>query len=345
MYTKLPIRFVRKECRGPVTIICLGSCVLVFFLVVYTLLQWPIPPTPETIFPLFMNSLQRNPPFNASKVALLIESRPSLVLTSLMIHFIALLPPDWKFRFMGSPESVKHLNHSSAIRAQVKIGKLELTLIPGNVSTINQEGISQFLTSLWLYEQILSPAEWLLIFQIDSMLCANSRHDLNNWLAYDWVGAPWHPDARFGGNGGLSLRRVSKIIQILKKEQRVPFSEPEDVWLTNRLYHLPDSKLANGSIGLSFSGEMYAGKKEKISGSSDSSKAGNLVKGIDDWRVGFYEPMGYHTGSSGNKFHSAVWGTDELRQHIWSYCPEIKMILDMDLAQFLPVNCNKDKLL
>lgn len=232
-------------------------------------------------------------------------------------------------------------------------GKLDLTYIPSNMTTGSQEEISRFLTNLWLYEVVLQPAEWLLVFQTDSMLCANSRQSLNNWLDYDWVGAPWNPTGRFGGNGGLSLRRVSSIIDVLRNQERRPNSEPEDVWLTDRLGHRPNAKLANGTASLTFSGEMFSGEAEKVAEaakkkgkdkgkSKDPTKAGELVKGIDDWRDGFYEPMGYHTGGSGETLHGGIWGTPEMRKHIWGYCPEVKMMLKMDAAKFVPGDCNSN---
>lgn len=258
-----------------------------------------------------------------------------------MLHFMTVVPPDWRFRFMGSEASVNLVNSSRAVRDQVTAGKLDLTYIPSNMTTGSQEEISRFLTNLWLYETVLQPAEWLLVFQTDSVLCANSRQSLNNYLEYDWVGAPWNPEGRFGGNGGLSLRRVSKIVDVLKNQERLPDSEPEDVWLTDRLGHRPGAKLANGTVSLIFSGEMFSGKEVQVGGKkkTDPLKAGDLVKGMDDWRDGFYEPMGYHTGGSGSTLHSGIWGTPEMRQHIWRYCPEVKMTLKMDAAKYVPGNC------
>lgn len=290
-------------------------------------------------------------PYNVSKVALLIENRSNPILSPLLLHFMSVVPPDWRFRFMGSVESVKHINSSRAIRDAVDSGKLDLTYIPANMTTGSQEEISTFLTTLWLYETVLQPAEWLLVFQTDSMLCSNSRQSLNNWLDYDWVGAPWNPNGRFGGNGGLSLRRVSRIIDVLRNQKRIPGTEPEDVWLTERLGHRPGAKLANGTASLTFSGEMYSGEKEKLAaedkkakekGATDPTKAGELVKGLDDWREGFYEPMGYHTGSGGSTLHGGIWGTPEMRKHIWGYCPEVKMILQMDAAKYVPGDCESN---
>jgi len=240
---------------------------------------------------------------------------------------------------MGSNESVQKINSSRAIRDHVASGKLDLTYIPSNMTTNSQEEISVFLTTLWLYEMVLQPAEWLLVFQTDSMLCANSRQSLNSWLDYDWVGAPWHPNSRFGGNGGLSLRRVSKIIEVLRNQERLPNTYPEDAWLTERLGYLPGARLANGTVSLTFSGEQFEGQTEQA---DDPSNAGEWIKGIDDWREGFYEPMGYHTGFSARKLNKGIWGKPEQRKHIWNYCPEMKMTLKMDAAKYVPGDCNSN---
>ncbi|KXJ94348.1 hypothetical protein Micbo1qcDRAFT_220918 [Microdochium bolleyi] len=353
--------------------------------------------------------------FNESKVALLIENRPTPFLAPLMLHFMSVIPPDWRFRFMGSRESVDFVQQSFAIRQQVGLGKLDLTYIPSNMTTSGSEAISQFLTNLWVYETLLQPAEWLLVFQTDSMLCANSRQNLDDYLDYDWVGAPWNPSGSFGGNGGLSLRRVSSIVQVLRDQRRIPGSEPEDVWLTERLGHRPGAKMANGTLSLTFSGEMNPGSAEMLWDDEQKAKAaaaaakaasgktpldeseldslavtkenidineagsgfgwtadnadpdvaltdeekeakakahgkgkghgldltnGAWKEGIDDYRVGFYEPMGYHIGSSGENLHGGIWGTPALRKHIWDYCPEVKIMLQMDAAEYVPGDCN-----
>lgn len=282
--------------------------------------------------------------YNETKVALLIENRPNPILAPLLLHFMSVVPPDWRFRFMGSIESVHSINQSLAIRNQVAIGKLDLTYIPANMSTAGQEMISRFLTNLWLYETVLQPAEFLLVFQTDSMLCANARDSINNWLEYDWVGAPWNPQGQGGGNGGLSLRKVSSIIDVLHKQTRADNSEPEDVWLSVRLGARPNANLANGSLEIQFSGEMHGGPVEKVwdgKGPKDAFDHG-YVKGVDDWRDGFYEPMGYHTGGSGDTLHGPIWGTPAMRKHIWDYCPEMKMTLKMDAAYYVLGNCNSN---
>lgn len=265
-----------------------------------------------------------------------------------MLHFMSVVPPDWRFRFMGSVESVEFINKSVAIRHQVEAGKLDLTYIPSNMSVASQEEISRFLTNLWMYETVLAPAEWLLIFQTDSILCANAQRNLNDFLEYDWIGAPWNPGSRFGGNGGLSIRRISAIVDVLRSQTRADFSEAEDVWLTERLGHRPNAKMANATVSLTFSGEMHTGSATHLASDRETAQYnstleaaedGELVRGIDDWREGFYEPMGYHTGGGGTYLHSQIWGSPRLRKHIWDYCPEVKMTLAMDAARYVPGSC------
>ncbi len=44
--------------------------------------------------------------YNASKLALVIEPRPLPHLVPHLLHMISVVPPDWRFLFIGSEESV-----------------------------------------------------------------------------------------------------------------------------------------------------------------------------------------------------------------------------------------------
>ncbi|KAF5631923.1 hypothetical protein F25303_9572 [Fusarium sp. NRRL 25303] len=325
-------------------------------LIVLNLTGMPLPVLPKITLHYANQSI-----YNESKVALLIENRPQPIIAPLLLKFMYQMPPDWKFRFMGSNESVAYVNSSAAMREHVKSGKLDLTYIPTNMSTAGQEMISRFLTNLWLYDTVLQPAEMLLVFQTDSILCANNKRTVDEFLGYDYVGAPWDTGGRYGGNGGLSIRRVSSIVSILQNQQRADNSDPEDVWLSTRLGHHVDGRVANGSVSQLFSGEMNGGPGEivpepKCDGDYDDEECehlnmikqmeqpgrpGQWVKGIDDWRDGLYEPMGYHIGGAGF-MHGGVWGSKKKQEHIYNYCPEAKMVLKMDWAPFVPGDCGKD---
>ncbi|KAJ6256033.1 hypothetical protein Dda_9125 [Drechslerella dactyloides] len=249
-------------------------------------------------------------PFNETKVALLIEGRAMPHLTPLLLHYMSVVPPDWRFKFFGTNESVEHLRRSRIVRNHVDDGKLDVELLPEGFRLDGQEATSQTFTNLTFYRDVLAPAEYLLVFQTDAMMCANSGQNLDDWLIYDWVGASWYEGAKYGGNGGLSIRRVSRIIKVLENQVRQPHSQGEDVWLTSRLAMLPGAHMANGTVQKLFSAEMLYSDR----------------------------PMGYHTGKGGEYLHSKNFGTKELRDHLWEYCPELKMMLPMDEERYFPDN-------
>lgn len=109
---------------------------------------------------------------------------------------------------------------------------------------------------------------------------------------------------RFGGNGGLSLRKVPTVKEVLSFQARVDNTESEDKWLSSRIGLLPQANNANATVSGTFSVE-------------------------DVW---FEEPLGYHINPSLTPGNSPdVWSDSYKREQVFDYCPEIKMILPMRL--------------
>jgi len=103
--------------------------------------------------------------------------------------------------------------------------------LPDNIKIIrfndaffkNINGYNQLMLSLKFYKSF-SNYEYILIYQLDSFVF---KDDLAYWCnkGYDYIGAPWKDvlvdyqrgKIDFGvGNGGLSLRKVSSFIKVLK---------------------------------------------------------------------------------------------------------------------------------
>jgi hypothetical protein len=159
-------------------------------------------------------------------------------------------------------------------------------------------------TDRHLYASIMAPAEHLLVFQPGSIFCTNSVETLNDWLEWDWVDAPRSPTTPYGGNGGLSLRKVSKILQVLEAEQREHGDRAlEDQWLVDRLQRLPGAHMPNASVAKHFSVESVWDEK----------------------------PLGYDIGWL-EVHHEQIWGNQRQVKHILEYCPEVKLVLNMTLA-------------
>jgi len=128
--------------------------------------------------------------YNASKLAIMIEGRPLPHLVPQLLHMIAVVPPDWRFMFIGTNKSVASVSRSFATQYHEANGKLDLVPLPAPFSIESKEHVYRLLTDLRFYDQYLEGVEWMLKFESDSIMCANSNDSLNDWLEYDWAGAP-----------------------------------------------------------------------------------------------------------------------------------------------------------
>ena len=81
-----------------------------------------------------------------------------------------------------------------------------------------KQAYSRLLTSRLFWEKL--PLEHVLVFQVDSVLCARSSLRIDDFINYDFVGAPlpkfyWADGLRFG-NGGLSLRSKAMMLAAIE---------------------------------------------------------------------------------------------------------------------------------
>jgi hypothetical protein len=121
-----------------------------------------------------------------------------------------------------------NLNKEFAQRIVEQLSNPRLQLKHLNVNNFTPQEYSKFLkTNKAFYYTI--PTETFLMFQTDSILFEKNKHFIHRFLKYDYVGAPWTWDLVNGvGNGGLSLRKKSKMLEIIEKE---PYNnDPEDMF-------------------------------------------------------------------------------------------------------------------
>ncbi|ETS80292.1 hypothetical protein PFICI_07821 [Pestalotiopsis fici W106-1] len=245
--------------------------------------------------------------YNTSKVVLLIEPRPLPYLVPQLLHMISVVPSDWHFVFIGSSESVSSVSQSHSTRYQQALGKLKLMTLPEPWYIESKEGVYRALTDRRFYEEFLPDVEWLLRYDADSILCANSGSSLNDWLGWDWVGTLGSPEDKAFSNGGLSLRKVSTIKTMLMSQRRVNDSWPEDEWFGNKIRTLPGARVAYDLKDQLAIEHAY-------------------VAGV----MGFYLRDG---GSvlPDTVWNDTVWKDPAQRKAIFEYCPELSLIMDMKL--------------
>ncbi len=128
--------------------------------------------------------------FNQTKVALMIEARPLPHLVPLILHMVSVVPPDWRFVFVGTDKSVVSVGRAYAIKHQQMVGKLDLMVLPDPWEIENKEMVHRLLTDTRFYDEFLPGVEYILKYEADSRLSANSDSSLNDWLGWSWAGAP-----------------------------------------------------------------------------------------------------------------------------------------------------------
>jgi cbb3-type cytochrome oxidase subunit 3 len=166
--------------------------------------------------------------------AIIIEPRKHRAFEFVLRNFLENLDSRWKIMVFHGTQNETFVNDIIAA-----------TPVPARVSTVNmgvanltKDTYSDYMISTDFLYRI--PTEVFLIFQSDSMICPEFKDTINQFIEYEYVGAPWPSDrfpARFYrngslvGNGGLSLRRKTKMLEILKKCE-ADADVPEDVYFS-----------------------------------------------------------------------------------------------------------------
>lgn len=176
---------------------------------------------------------------SSKNVATIIENGPIDKLVPLLHHFGAVLGPEWPIVLFTNQTDIPY---SASLHRVMKSGQITIRSLPADVHFEKQQDVSAFLKKSWFWEQ-LAPAEHVLMFQADSILCSASSLTVDDFLHYDLIGARLDDDKGLGGKhrGGLSLRSRTAMLDVITRSGRATGSlaEPEDQWFYNKLSELP----------------------------------------------------------------------------------------------------------
>ncbi len=165
------------------------------------------------------------------KAAVIIETRQTAAFIPLVLHFSAVLGPDWPIIIYSSEENFGSFTTSDALRRYRKSGRIVVRPLADGLYFPDWAAVSEFVTEPWLWQD-LAPAEHILMFQTDSILCANAARSVEDFFEWDFIGAPIVKQYGEGFNGGLSLRKRSTILRVLEEFTWLddPGHGPEDQW-------------------------------------------------------------------------------------------------------------------
>ncbi|KAE9379208.1 hypothetical protein N431DRAFT_460492 [Stipitochalara longipes BDJ] len=161
------------------------------------------------------------------KIAVILETRPLSHLLPLILHFSSVLGPEWPIYLYTPPSVVEMLQKSAAFNRSIEDGRVEIRGLPIGVVVDypfhNPVKRARFLTGPWFWESLM-PAEHVLLFGADSMICSKSELSIDDFLKYDFIGAPItgeDPDSGLeeilGVSGTLSLRNRNAMVNVAWK--------------------------------------------------------------------------------------------------------------------------------
>ena len=166
--------------------------------------------------------------------AIILEPRKHKALSFVLNNFLTNLSDDWAVILYHGTDNIDYV--TNIIDRDLSQYKDRISLRNLNVANLTSRDYDALLKSAAFYESI--PTEMFLIFQTDTMIFAKHRDLLNQFMQYDYVGAPWDQKMFWTrkffkvGNGGLSLRRRSKMLEVIAKEDAKP-AYHEDAFLSH----------------------------------------------------------------------------------------------------------------
>lgn len=168
------------------------------------------------------SSYFQNIPDKTNKYCVIVEPRKMEILIKVIKNFMYLLQnKGWGLIVVHGTDNEEFVK--SGLSGWKNVNYIKL-----NVSNLTPQMIEQLVTgSTFFWDTLLRiGCEKSLCFQWDTLLL---KDNIDDFINYDYVGAPW-PTNLFGqsinvGNGGLSLRDTSTMIEIVNSCQKIYANE------------------------------------------------------------------------------------------------------------------------
>jgi hypothetical protein len=163
--------------------------------------------------------------------AVIVEPRNHKALSFVLTNMHNNLPKNWNIIWCHTD-----ITDTKTILEKVKIPRLS-TLLLKHKGNMNIGDYNNLLCSeeFWNYFN----KENILIFQTDSIIISESPFDLREYLDFDYIGSPWPfiDMFQYCGNGGLSFRKKSAMLKVIKTLGPNP-GMPEDVFMSTNARHV-----------------------------------------------------------------------------------------------------------
>lgn len=185
-------------------------------------------------------------PKETTHYAIIVEPRIDFKILSILKNHMYFLNENsssikWGLQFFHGIENENYVKEVTKDWENIHFEKI-------NVKNFTKISFNKYFKSIDFWERV--KGDKILTFQLDSLLL---RHGIDEFLNYDYIGAPWTKpkEESFIGNGGLSLRTKQTMKEISQKHNSV---DPiwEDIFFAK---HLKNSKLPDLETAMKFSVE------------------------------------------------------------------------------------------
>lgn len=242
---------------------------------------------------------QPSRPYYPSGAAVIIETRVTPKLVSVMLHFASVLGPNWPV-VLYTLEDGWATPTSAPLARALASDRVRVRHLPPNTTFPSHHSVSLFLTRPWLWEELQS-APRVLLFQTDSVVCANANATIDDFADWDLIGAPIAPGYGSGYNGGLSLRNPRLMRDIARLHGRGFESGSE-----------------GGAPGVrnedKFEDQWFYGKAQEMGARLPSP---DLAREFAVETVYYEKPWGFHQPARWQQSHMS---------DILAWCPEVGML-------------------
>lgn len=192
--------------------------------------------------------------------AIIVEPRKHRALSFVLDNFLSNLSDEWSIILFHGTTNLEYARDSIQ-NLEEKHNQQRITMLQLNVANLTGREYSDLFMTASFYHHI--PTETFLVFQTDSMILSENKDQINLFLQYDYVGAPWREGVPWAstsrvGNGGLSLRKKSKMLEIIQHKGYI--RQNEDVYFSQNIPNTIPWNVPTVSDALLFSIETVFGE-------------------------------------------------------------------------------------
>jgi hypothetical protein len=238
--------------------------------------------------------------------------------TIMVNQVLTSLPPTWKvqiFYIAGKPMAVEGTRYPG-IQKLVRRGRVVLTPFPSEFFRLKKKDV---MLQPWLWRSML--ADRVLLFGGSTVLCANAADEINAFADMDFLGGPWGAYKGHGGDGALSLRNRTLMVQALE----TVILEAGAVGAGGALVRRPKAPYAKREEAAFLDAMRIAAPEANVAVPADTRR----FVATEGWWDGVSRPFG-GVGTLAGLNHTT-------RQQFLNYCPEIKMCVQQAAALAPPL--------